>query len=286
MDGISIICLLLTILLSVGRNILSKNISNFPFGKRNFFNIQTVIFVGGSLVLLPTVITNFTVAPITVLYAIIYGTLLLTAQWFYTMALKHGNTGVCATVYSLGFIFPTMSGCIFWQEELSIINFIGIMTVIPAVVISGNKTTNTVGEKDYIIPLVVAMLSSGGLGIMQKVQQASLYPEQRNEFVLIAFCFAGVISMIASFFTKWELIRVGKKKKLYAACVGVCFGSCNLLNTFLAGRLDSAVFFPMLNIGVILLSLFMGMIVFKERIQKKEIIVLALGILSILLLNF
>jgi glucose uptake protein GlcU len=59
-----------------------------------------------------------------------------------------------------------------------------------------------------------------------------------------------------------------------------------LLNTTLAGLLDSAIFFPTLNIGVILLSMICGVIFFKERILKKEITVLILGGVSILLLNF
>ena len=50
--------------------------------------------------------------------------------------------------------------------------------------------------------------------------------------------------------------------------------------------LDSAIFFPTLNIGTILLSMLLGVIIFKERIRKREALVLALGAASIVLLNF
>ena len=53
----------------------------------------------------------------------------------------------------------------------------------------------------------------------------------------------------------------------------------------LAGRLPSAVFFPTLNIGVIVLTLICGILCFKERIRKKELLVLLFGGLSIFLLN-
>ena len=75
------------------------------------------------------------------------------------------------------------------------------------------------------------------------------------------------------------------RKLTVASCVGLFFGCCNLLNTSLAGLLDSAIFFPTLNIGVILLSMICGVIFFKEKISKKELAVLILGGLSILLLN-
>ena len=73
---------------------------------------------------------------------------------------------------------------------------------------------------------------------------------------------------------------------LLCASIGLYFGCCNLLNTALAGLLDSAIFFPTLNIGVILLSMVAGVLLFKEKVGKRELPVLLLGGASILLLNF
>ena len=70
-----------------------------------------------------------------------------------------------------------------------------------------------------------------------------------------------------------------------ASFVGLFFGCCNLLNTTLVGKLDSAIFFPTLNIGVIILSMLCGIVFFKEKIRKREIAVLLLGGMSIFLLN-
>ncbi|MEE1050299.1 MAG: hypothetical protein U0M60_23085, partial [Clostridia bacterium] len=67
--------------------------------------------------------------------------------------------------------------------------------------------------------------------------------------------------------------------------IGTAFGVCNLLNTILAGQLNSAVFFPVLNIGTILFSIASGVICYKEKILKKDLTVLLLGIISILLIT-
>lgn len=72
---------------------------------------------------------------------------------------------------------------------------------------------------------------------------------------------------------------------LFAAGAGACFGSCNLLNTVLAGMLDSAVFFPTLNIGTIFMSLLLSIVLFKERFTKKHLLIHSLGTLSILLIT-
>lgn len=278
----------LSVVLSTGRNLLSKNLSNVRFRTRPFFWCQSALFLCGAVALvLFGKISSGVVAYQTLIYAAVYAILLIFAQWFYTAALAKGNTALCSTVYSLGFILPTLSGAILWAESFSFLDLLGIMCAISAVIVSGGKLQLKNGKSYYFAPLVIAMLASGGLGIVQKLQQKSVYAEQKSIFLLIAFILAAVISLIFSLFVKKQGDPPFRRGKLaVASCIGVCFGCCNLLNTTLAGLLDSAIFFPTLNIGVILLSMICGVIFFKERILKKEITVLILGGVSILLLNF
>ena len=285
----SLLFLGLSIILSSVRNILSKGISDVKFGTKQFFLTQACIFLCGSLVLILVANQNFERPSLpTLFYATLYGILLLSAQYCYTSALKKGNIGICSTVYSLGFIFPTLSGNLFWNERLTGLNIIGILMVIPTIIISGMPSSKNGQQKNintYIIPLMSAMLSSGGLGIMQKVQQNSHYPEQKNFFVISAFALAGTISFLISLFAKREpQIKIGRKL-IFGAGIGVAFGLCNLLNTILAGQLDSAVFFPVLNIGTIFFSIVSGIIFYKEKISRNDLIAFLLGIISILLIT-
>ena len=279
----------LSIVLSSIRNILSKGISELKFGTKQFFLAQACIFFCGCIVLI--FFTKFSFkhpSTQTLFYATIYSILLLSAQYCYTSALKKGNIGICSTVYSLGFIFPTLSGSLFWDERLTVLNIIGILIVIPTIIISGFPASKNRHKKKfntYIIPLVCSMLSSGGLGIMQKVQQNSHYPDQKNLFVISAFAMAGIFSLLISMFAKRESqLKIGRKL-IFGAGIGVAFGICNLLNTILAGRFDSAVFFPLLNIGTILFSIMSGVFLFKENISKNDLAVLILGSISILFIT-
>ena len=280
--------LALSVLLSTGRNLSSKKISFTTFGQRNFFLMQFIIFLTG------IVIVAFkggngliSVAPVTVLYAVIYMVFLLSANWCYTVALVNGNTSICVTIYSMGFIIPTLSGMMFWDEEVSLLKLIGIICVIPAVILSGIKKGGNRAEKGkgYFIPAVVAMLTSGGLGIMQKIQQKSPYPDQFGTFVLIAFILGALVSLLFFAFARKGEKPLTKGNVGVACTIGVCWSLCNLLNTFLSGALPTAVFFPMLNIGTIFMSAFLGIVLYKERITLKTVAVVLLGILSILLIN-
>ncbi len=281
--------LLASVLLSSIRNTFSKGISDLDFGTKKFFMAQSVIFLCGSTALIAAGFHSIgEVSVLTILLGVIYSLLLLSAQYCYTVALKKGNMGICSTVYSLGFILPTLSGSIFWEEELNALNIVGVMTVIATVVYSGispSKEKSGSNKSGYIFPLIIAMISSGGLGIMQKIQQSSPYPQQRNVFIITAFVTAGVISFTVSLFSKDCAAEKYNKKLFSAAVIGVAFAFSNLLNTFLAGKLPSAVFFPSLNIATILFSLLSGVIFYKEKITRKDVGVLAMGIVSILLLT-
>lgn len=278
----------LSILLSTGRNLFSKKLSDIRFGTSRFFRYQGLLFLfGGVALLLFGGISWKAVSAQTWLYALLYGFLLICAQWFYTAALSAGNTALCSTVYSMGFILPTLSGAIFWSESFGFFDFFGILCAVAAILFSGKRGRKSEARHNrYFVPLVIAMLASGGLGIVQKLQQKSSCAEEKSLFLFVAFLFAATISVFASFITKNKQRHSLSKGAVSAsACIGLCFGSCNLLNTTLAGRLDSAIFFPSLNIGVILLTLLCSIVFYKEKIKKNDVLVLLLGSASILLLN-
>ena len=288
------ILLSISIILSVGRNLLSKNLAGLKFGTRPFFLCQSTLFLCGAIALL--VYGGFFVGGVsltTLVLAAVYGVLLILAQWFYTAALGKGNTALCSTVYSLGFILPTLSGAIFWAEPFTPLDALGILLAASAVVVSGLKKqqNRAASEKtSYFLPLLVAMLASGGLGIVQKIQQKSAFAYQKSSFLTLAFLLASLMSLCAVLFARKASgarnARAFSSKKLgIASCVGLFFASCNLLNTSLAGMLDSAIFFPTLNIGVILLSTVCGALLLKEKITRRDVAVLIIGSASILLLN-
>lgn len=284
--------LLLSIILSTGRNLLSKNLSGVAFGTRSFFDRQSILFAFGALALLLFGSPQIKIpSPETVLFSIIYGILLILAQWFYTISLGGGSTALCSTVYSLGFILPALSGALIWSEPFSVFDTFGILCAILAILFSrSNNEKNANTDKKYFIPLIVAMLASGGLGIMQKIQQKSDAKDEKSIFLIIAFLLAALISYALSLFVKAEIENTESKKTknkslLVAIGIGIAFGCCNLLNTALAGLLPSTVFFPTLNIGVILATMLCSIFLFKERLGRKEIFVLMFGGMSIFLLN-
>lgn len=289
MSPLSIIFLALSVLLSTFRNLFSKRLSNAPFGSRRFFRLQSTLFLsGGILLLIFSFHAEKFLSPLTFSYAICYGLLLLSAQWLYTMAMKQGNVGICSTIYSFGFVIPTMAGVIIWNDSLKLTGGVGIVLVLVSILLSGlaSKSEKKTDKKSYLAPLILAMVSSGGLGLMQKIQQSSPFPGERIPFVAVAFLFAGIVSLTISFVSAKEKTNSSVMSVFFAILTGLSFSGSNLLNTTLAGMVSLTVFPPILNIGTIVLSSLVGSVIFREKPTKTEMAVLVLGILAILLIGF
>ena len=66
-----------------------------------------------------------------------------------------------------------------------------------------------------------------------------------------------------------------------AAVCGVCIFGMNFLNLRLSGLLPSQLFFPVVNGSAIVLSSLFSVLLFKERLTKKQIVGLLGGLLCL-----
>ena len=282
----NLLYLALSVSLSAGRNVVSKKTAVTSGNRAQFFLSQTVLFAFAAAVLAVIGIKDLVnVSFLTVFYGVIYGVLLILSQWMLTLALKGCNTSVCSVVYSLGFLLPTVSGVIFWNETFTVLNIFGVLAAVGVIVLTSNgrgKEQN--GKTNFVAFIFIAMVASGGLGIMQKVQQMSKVADQKGAFLLIGFVFAFLCSFAAFLICKGRL-NTTKIKIISPAITGICFGGANLCNTILAGRMKSAVFFPVQNVTTILLTTVLSILLFKEKLTLKTIIILLLGVTVILLFS-
>lgn len=283
----NILYLLLSVSLSAGRNIATKKTAMDNGVKSQFFLSQSLLFGSATVLFFIFAIKGLTsVSTQTITYGVIYGVLLILSQWMFTLSLKSGATAICSVIYSLGFILPTVSGALFWDEPFTFIYFLGIIIAVIVILLAAKKDDKKQKAKTTFVPfIIVAMLSSGGLGIMQKVQQNGDAAKEKSVFLFIAFLLAFVCSFV-SFLVCRNKVSFEIKKAVYPAFTGLCFGGANLCNTILAGRMDSAVFFPIQNISTILCTTLLGLLLFKEKITKRTLLILSLGVVIILIFTF
>ncbi len=285
--SINISIFILSIALSAGRNITTKSTALKSVTSLPFYLSQAILFLSAAVLLaVSACFEKFSVSPVTLVYGIIYGALLIISQWFFTVSLRYKSTSVCTVLYSLGFIIPTVFGTFYFNESLGYNDIIGILVAICIVILNfKHEEDGTSKQNKKFIPFILlAMVGSGGLGIMQKIQQNSQYYHEKSVFLIIAFVFAFLCSLIAHFL-KGEKPELNIKNFATPSICGLCFGGANLCNTLLAGRMKSSVFFPLQNITTILVTALLGIIIFKEKMNIKTAVMIVLTAAVIILFN-
>ena len=231
----------------------------------------------------------------TLLLGILFG-LITNLQMLATFkGLEIGPMCYTTLIISCSTILSALSGAIFWDERLSWVHIVGLVLMLAsfALAVEKKEGENSASTK-WFFYCILGFFGCGAIGIMQKVHQTSVYKEELNAFLIIAFATSFVFSIVyllavwrkkegASF----SLRSVSRQQKILFALVlisGGCVAVNNKLNLYLSGVMDSAVFFPIVNGGGLVLVTLAAVLLFRERLSVKQWIGVVFGMLSVLFL--
>ena len=289
-----------------------------------------------SLGALVTVITLLLLAKIdsvslyTAVMACAFGVLCLLQSFFMLKAFEYGSFAYTTVIASLSTIIPALSGAIFFGETISIVQIIGICLMVACFFLCVNydkkqenpenatldKTkandSNTPNDKNktlkWLIYVGITFLTTGGIGVMQKVHQSSPYKGELNAFLVISFGVCMIVSAVMAFKnrnTRFEiadsacksaksensaLTNTAIKKRgvwyyIIIVLSGLSVALNNFINLYLSGKVDSAIFFPLVNGGGLVLVTLCALIIYKEKLTLKQWIGIAVGVISVVLLG-
>lgn len=207
-------------------------------------------------------------------------------------ALNIGPMSYTSVIITASMIIPALSGRLVWNEQISLWQYIGMVLMIFSIVFSVDKKSN---EKNtsikWLILCLIAFLFGGSIGIMQKLHQSSEYSGELSEFLIIAFIISTVFSLgMYLWYSKVKNIpksisfSVKSSTFIMAVVSGIFIALANQINLYLSGVMDSAIFFPVVNGGGLILTALVAIIFFKEKLSKKQWAGLIIGIIAIMLL--
>ena len=131
--------------------------------------------------------------------------------------------------------------------------------------------------------------SNGFVGVMQKIHQSTEYKSQSTAFLVSAFAF---MTAASAFIWLYERKRAGEKRFdpdakqiAFALISGATFAVPHTANLYLAGAMPSAVFFPIINTGGLILTLLAATLLFKEKLSRLQWLGIALGLISSLFVS-
>lgn len=218
-----------------------------------------------------------------VLLGLAFGIVTMLSNFYKMSALAKGPMHITVLITTSSMIIPAMSGAIMFGEEFSLAKAIAILLLIFFIYISLKKDRDTELNKLWIVYCVLAFVFQGIIGIIQKIHQSSAHKDELMIFLAVAFLFSCVFCGIISKKGKTQF-KFSTMEYIYAAVCGVCTFSMNYINLKLSGLIPSQIFFPLVNGGAIILTSAVSVVIFKEKMNKQQIIGLLGGIVSLILI--
>lgn len=286
---------------TVLRGVYSKKYSTAASG----YHIMN-IFVSVISALVPAVLGGFSfeVSLFTAVLAIIFGFVTSIQCILYMKALSIGPVSLTTLLVSMSTVITSLSG-IFFGEQPTAFQYVGIALMVACFVLTVKADkSHRKATFGWLTLSIVSFALSGAIGVIQKIHQTSTHADELYAFLTVAFSVSVLYSLVSlpftvkkdgdgAFLTTGEQNAVLDGAHKYSAlsysfmlggmiaAIGVCIAFNNVINLFLVGVMPSAVFFPVVNVGGLLLSILASLALFREKLSKKQWLGLAAGVLAI-----
>ena len=212
----------------------------------------------------------------TIITGAIFGFLTLNSLSNRMKALTCGPMNITLLVTTSSMIIPTMSG-VFFNEGFSPFKLCGVGVLLFFIYLSLGTGNGKKFDKMWILHTLLAFFCQGFIGVMQKVHQTSQYKGESGGFLLVAFIFSFLYSII--FVSKdIKTIKLETKLKFFAIACGFFVFAMNFINLLLSGMLPSQLMFPLVNGSSIIISTIVSVAFFKETLSGKQLVGVCGGI--------
>lgn len=202
--------------------------------------------------------------------------------------------GISATSLAnkMSLVFPIVLGALFWGDKLKTGAWIGIVFSMIALYLITKKPNaalqTTRGTYKLLLPLLVFIGSGAIDGLMAYATKFAVSSDMGSAFLLVLFAvafFIGCISMAQQY------QKLKQPLQINAAFGGLILGVVNYFSVycFLAALANShfstGVFYGLFNVSVVLVSIFISVLFFKEKLSILNWLGVSLAVLAIILLQ-
>lgn len=214
-------------------------------------------------------------------YAFLIGVLFIVFFTLISLSSKTVGISITTVASKMSVIIPILFSILFFKENVMAYKVIGIVLALIGVFFTIYKKDNQVKSNSNSIILPLALFI--GMGVVDsiiKYAQETLISPSENAFFSSTLFFVSFITGLIYSLTNPKILKAFLNIRVYI--FGVLLGLANygsiyfLIAALNSNALDSSVIFGINNVGIVVLSVFIGILVFKEKISKLN----SIGILS------
>lgn len=171
------------------------------------------------------------------------------------------------------------------KESLKQTAYVGIALLLISLYFINIKKESARFSAKWVFCLIFGFIGNGMCSTIQKMQQLACGGAYKNEFMIVALGIDFVILTMIVLVSKADIKSQLKGCSIYAPLAGIANGATNLLVMVLTALLPTAVLFPSISAGGIIIMFFISLLVYKEKISKQQMVGYITGVSSVILLN-
>lgn len=215
-----------------------------------------------------------------VLFILVFNIMALTSQ-------KNGLS-VASVSSKMSLVIAIVFGVLYYGESLSYIKIIGILLALIAVYLTSSKEKKTIVNKHagFLFPILL-FIGSGAIDTSLKYIETTYV--QEGGVPLFSATIFGCAFVLGIFFLLYQKLTgfftFEFKNILGGFLLGVpnYFSIVYLLKALSTEGMESSTAFTLNNVGIVILSTLFGLLIFKERLNTKNWLGIAIAIMSILM---
>ena len=202
----------------------------------------------------------------------------VTLQW----NIRRSGVVLPATFQKLGVLVPTLAAITEFGEPVRPLQMIGYAVAIGAILLMQPKSGAARESKGFLPGLIALLLCGGMSDVMSKVFQTWGNADHGNYFLVFTFLVALVLCVILCLVKKQSVT-------LPDVLCGLCLGVPNYMSArFLLWALrevPAVVVYPSFSVGTIIVVTLVGVLCFREKVEKRKLIAIGLIMAALVLLN-
>ncbi len=221
-----------------------------------------------------------------ILWALFLGILFISTFFLMGVAVQRASITTTTIASKMSFSIPVFINLFFYDVSYGLLNYIGLGLAFIAVILTSlKKGANPLAGKKVLLIIVAVFVGSGAVETtINVVNRAFTGAAVSKVFPLVSFFIAFFIGFTILLSQK----NAFRKKDILA---GLILGVPNYFSIYYmmlalgAFGGNGAFVFPLLNIVVIIITNILGVLLFKEKISKINLVGITVALCSIILVS-
>ena len=208
------------------------------------------------------------------------GVLYLAAFLLLQLNIRKNGVVLSAIFQRLGLLVPMVVSVFLFREIPEAMQIVGFCVAVFAIVLINLEKEQTVMQ--FKLGLLLILLAGGAADVMAKLYEEWGNPALAPQFLLHTF---GVALVLSLGLLVWKKERAGWKELLYGMAVGIPNYFCAKFLLAALKTVPAVIVYPTFSVATILLVTLAGVVLFKERLGKRQWAAVAIILLALVLLN-